>query len=171
MKFHKTKILDHSLYTPPPLNLFSGKKVQIRKPAPALSDIAPLRRTSRPVLISSSTVKKGTTQHRPLRERLIHLLALKPYKKPELILRLQKDGLSLTDKDSLDSHLQQVTHPHPSRFIAKSVFTVFKPQGKKSGIFPNCSVEYEHVFILFCYLVGCQPKWERKHLHIEGLSV
>ncbi|XP_037530705.1 RNA polymerase II elongation factor ELL [Nematolebias whitei] len=89
---------------------YVGKKVQIRKPAPALSDIAPSRRTSRPVLISSSTVKKGTAQHRPLRERLIHVLALKPYKKPELILRLQKDGLSLTDKDSLDSHLQQVAN-------------------------------------------------------------
>uniref|UniRef100_A0A3Q0S603 Elongation factor RNA polymerase II n=1 Tax=Amphilophus citrinellus TaxID=61819 RepID=A0A3Q0S603_AMPCI len=89
---------------------YVGKKVQIRKPAPGLSDIAPLRRTSRPVIISSSTLKKGTTQHRPLRERLIHLLALKPYKKPELILRLQKDGLSQLDKDSLDSYLQQVAN-------------------------------------------------------------
>ncbi|XP_028259652.1 RNA polymerase II elongation factor ELL [Parambassis ranga] len=89
---------------------YVGKKVQIRKPAPGLSDIAPLRRTSRPVIISSSTLKKGTTQHRPLRERLIHLLALKPYKKPELILRLQKDGLPQSDKDSLDSHLQQVAN-------------------------------------------------------------
>uniref|UniRef100_A0A672Y3J8 OCEL domain-containing protein n=1 Tax=Sphaeramia orbicularis TaxID=375764 RepID=A0A672Y3J8_9TELE len=89
---------------------YVGKKVQIRKPAPGLSDIAPSRRTSRPVIISSSTLKKGTTQNRPLRERLIHLLALKPYKKPELILRLQKDGLSPLDKDSLDSHLQQVAN-------------------------------------------------------------
>ncbi|XP_061593660.1 RNA polymerase II elongation factor ELL [Cololabis saira] len=89
---------------------YSVKKVQIRKPAPALSDVAPSRRTSRPVLISSSTLKKGTSPHRPLRERLIHLLALKPYKKPELILRLQKDGLSLLEKDSLDSHLQQVAN-------------------------------------------------------------
>uniref|UniRef100_A0AAX7V3N4 OCEL domain-containing protein n=1 Tax=Astatotilapia calliptera TaxID=8154 RepID=A0AAX7V3N4_ASTCA len=89
---------------------YVGKKVQIRKPAPGLSDVAPLRRTSRPVIISSSTLKKSATQHRPLRERLVHLLALKPYKKPELILRLQKDGLSPLDKDSLDSHLQQVAN-------------------------------------------------------------
>ncbi|XP_031174109.1 RNA polymerase II elongation factor ELL [Sander lucioperca] len=89
---------------------YVGKKVQIRKPAPGLSDVAPLRRTSRPVIISSSTLKKGTAQHRPLRERLTHLLALKPYKKPELILRLQKDGLLPLDKDSLDSHLQQVAN-------------------------------------------------------------
>ncbi|XP_034560970.1 RNA polymerase II elongation factor ELL [Notolabrus celidotus] len=89
---------------------YVGKKVQIRKPAPGLSDIAPLRRTSRPVIISSSTLKKTTPQHRPLRERLLHLLALKPYKKPELILRLQKDGLLPLDKDSLDSYLQQVAN-------------------------------------------------------------
>ncbi|KAJ0065156.1 hypothetical protein NL108_005646, partial [Boleophthalmus pectinirostris] len=89
---------------------YVGKKVQIRKPAPGLSDIAPSRRTSRPVIISSGNVKKVTTQHRPLRERLIHFLALKPYKKPELILRLQKDGLSQSDKESLDSHLQQVAN-------------------------------------------------------------
>ncbi|XP_077440768.1 RNA polymerase II elongation factor ELL [Vanacampus margaritifer] len=89
---------------------FVGKRVQIRKPASALSDVAPSRRTSRPVIISSSAVKKASAQHRPLRERLVHLLALKPYKKPELLLRLQKDGLLQSDKDSLDSHLQQVAN-------------------------------------------------------------
>ncbi|XP_061538835.1 RNA polymerase II elongation factor ELL [Phycodurus eques] len=89
---------------------FVGKRVQIRKPVSALSDVAPSRRSSRPVIISSSAVKKASTQHRPLRERLVHLLALKPYKKPELLLRLQKDGLLQSDKDSLDSHLQQVAN-------------------------------------------------------------
>ncbi|XP_064186403.1 RNA polymerase II elongation factor ELL [Anguilla rostrata] len=90
---------------------YVGKKVQIRKPAPGLSDIAPSRRTSRPVIISS-TMKKGGSgvQQRPLRDRLTHLLALKPYRKPELILRLQKDGLSPHDKDTLDSLLQQVAN-------------------------------------------------------------
>ncbi|KAJ8371574.1 hypothetical protein AAFF_G00307220 [Aldrovandia affinis] len=91
-----------------------GKKVQIRKPAPGLSDVAPSRRTPRPVLIASAMKKSagggagGGAQHRPLRERLAHLLALKPYRKPELILRLKKDGLSAQDKDTLDSLLQQV---------------------------------------------------------------
>ncbi|CAL8253871.1 unnamed protein product [Merluccius merluccius] len=91
---------------------YVGKKVQIRKPAPGLSDVAPSRRTSRPVIISSSALKKSAAQQRPLRERLTHLLALKPYRKPELILRLQKDGLSQVDKDTLDSHLQQVANLH-----------------------------------------------------------
>ncbi|KAL4658955.1 RNA polymerase II elongation factor ELL isoform X2 [Arapaima gigas] len=91
---------------------YVGKKVQIRKPAPGLSDIAPSRRSSRPVIISSAMKKSWTTaaQQRPLRERLVHLLALKPYRKPELILRLQKDGLSPQDKDILDSLLQQVAN-------------------------------------------------------------
>nr|XP_061790553.1 RNA polymerase II elongation factor ELL-like [Nerophis lumbriciformis] len=89
---------------------YVGKRVQIRKPASALSDVAPSRRTSRPVIISSSAVKKASTQQRPLRDRLVHLLALKPYKKPELLLRLQKDGLLQSDKESLDSHLQQVAN-------------------------------------------------------------
>ncbi|KAM9797212.1 RNA polymerase II elongation factor ELL [Syngnathus typhle] len=89
---------------------YVGKRVQIRKPASTLSDVAPSRRTSRPVIISSSAVKKASTQHRPLRERLVHLLALKPYKKPELLLRLQKDGLLQSDKDAMDSHLQQVAN-------------------------------------------------------------
>ncbi|CAL8268375.1 unnamed protein product [Arctogadus glacialis] len=89
---------------------YVGKKVQIRKPAPGLSDVAPSRRTSRPVIISSTALKKSAAQQRPLRERLTHLLALKPYRKPELLLRLQKDGLSQADKETLDSHLQQVAN-------------------------------------------------------------
>uniref|UniRef100_A0A8B9L0Q4 Elongation factor for RNA polymerase II n=1 Tax=Astyanax mexicanus TaxID=7994 RepID=A0A8B9L0Q4_ASTMX len=88
---------------------YVGKRVQIRKPAPGLSDVAPSRRTSRPVIISSS-MKKSTAPPRPMRERLVHLLALKPYRKPELLVRLTKDGLSSQDKDMLDSLLQQVAN-------------------------------------------------------------
>ena len=45
---------------------------------------------------------------RPFRDRVLHLLALRPYRKAELLLRLQKDGLAQADKDALDSLLQQV---------------------------------------------------------------
>ncbi|KAK6644143.1 hypothetical protein RUM43_000410 [Polyplax serrata] len=45
---------------------------------------------------------------RPLRERLIHLLALKPYKKPELYDRLNRDGLSEKDRKNLPRLLPQV---------------------------------------------------------------
>uniref|UniRef100_A0A672P964 RNA polymerase II elongation factor ELL-like n=1 Tax=Sinocyclocheilus grahami TaxID=75366 RepID=A0A672P964_SINGR len=47
---------------------------------------------------------------RPLRVRLVHLLALKPYRKPELLVRLTKDGLSPQDKETLDCLLQQVAN-------------------------------------------------------------
>ncbi|GAA6213340.1 RNA polymerase II elongation factor ELL-like isoform X2 [Lates japonicus] len=50
----------------------------------------------------------GDVQERSLSERVKHLLALRPYKRPELILRLQKDGLSAGDKDILDSVLMEV---------------------------------------------------------------
>ncbi|KDR23417.1 hypothetical protein L798_05389 [Zootermopsis nevadensis] len=45
---------------------------------------------------------------RPLRERLIHLLAVRPYKKPELYDRINKDGLRERDKNNLTSILMQV---------------------------------------------------------------
>ncbi|XP_026053296.1 RNA polymerase II elongation factor ELL [Carassius auratus] len=86
---------------------YVGKRVQIRKPITVVSDVAPSRRTSRPVIISSSQKKSPP---RPLRERLVHLLALKPYRKPELLVRLTKDGLSPQDKETLDSLLQQVAN-------------------------------------------------------------
>ncbi|XP_059425532.1 RNA polymerase II elongation factor ELL [Carassius carassius] len=86
---------------------YVGKRVQIRKPITVVSDVAPSRRTSRPVIISSSQKKSPP---RPLRERLVHLLALKPYRKPELLVRLTKEGLSPQDKETLDSLLQQVAN-------------------------------------------------------------
>ncbi|KAL0271614.1 UNVERIFIED_CONTAM: hypothetical protein PYX00_008651 [Menopon gallinae] len=45
---------------------------------------------------------------RPIRERLIHLLALRPYKKPELYDRINRDGLSEKDKRMFTQVLSQV---------------------------------------------------------------
>jgi len=52
---------------------------------------------------------KTPTIERPIRERIIHLLALKPYMKPEIILRLKKDN-PLTEKEieQLESVIQSV---------------------------------------------------------------
>ncbi|KAM5194091.1 RNA polymerase II elongation factor ELL isoform 2-T2 [Mantella aurantiaca] len=90
---------------------YAVKKVQVRKPAPGNSDAVPSRKRPTPVNLASA-IKKTTTNiaQRPFKDRVMHVLALKPYKKPELILRLQKDGLSLQDKDSLDGLLQQVAN-------------------------------------------------------------
>ncbi|XP_019393906.1 PREDICTED: RNA polymerase II elongation factor ELL isoform X2 [Crocodylus porosus] len=90
---------------------YMGKKVQVRKPAPGVSDAVPSRKRPTPINLASA-IKRGNSaiSQRPFRDRVMHLLALKPYKKPELILRLQKDGLSQQDKDLLDSFLQQVAN-------------------------------------------------------------
>ncbi|XP_028994185.1 RNA polymerase II elongation factor ELL-like isoform X2 [Betta splendens] len=98
---------------------YQGKKVTVRPPAPALATLAKPKPSSQSLIsnIKRRTnmlkVKKdacapnrrstGGVQDRPLRERVIHLLALRPYKRPDLILRLQNDGLSEKDRDLLDS--------------------------------------------------------------------
>ncbi|KAG9340736.1 hypothetical protein JZ751_020328, partial [Albula glossodonta] len=50
----------------------------------------------------------SSTAQRPLRDRLIHLLALKPYRKPELLLWLDRERASLKDKADLGSVLEEV---------------------------------------------------------------
>ncbi|KAM7003057.1 LOW QUALITY PROTEIN: RNA polymerase II elongation factor ELL [Tautogolabrus adspersus] len=51
--------------------------------------------------------------HRPLRDRVIHLLALKPYKKPELLLWLERERASQKDKSDLTSVLDEVAKLNP----------------------------------------------------------
>lgn len=46
--------------------------------------------------------------HRPLRDRIIHLLALKPYRKPELLLWLERERAGPKDKADLASVLDEV---------------------------------------------------------------
>lgn len=46
--------------------------------------------------------------HRPLRDRVIHLLALKPYRKPELLLWLERERAAPKDKADLTSVLDEV---------------------------------------------------------------
>ncbi|XP_072450551.1 RNA polymerase II elongation factor ELL [Chiloscyllium punctatum] len=89
---------------------YRAKRV-LRKPAPGIPDAVPQRRRPTPVNLAN-TMKKyvSNVSDRPYRDRVIHLLALKPYKKPELILRLQKDGITQQDKDSLENLLQQVAN-------------------------------------------------------------
>ncbi|XP_023151159.1 RNA polymerase II elongation factor ELL [Amphiprion ocellaris] len=51
--------------------------------------------------------------HRPLRDRIIHLLALKPYKKPELLLWLERERATPKDKADLTSVLDEVGKLNP----------------------------------------------------------
>ncbi|XP_036267181.1 RNA polymerase II elongation factor ELL2 isoform X3 [Pipistrellus kuhlii] len=89
---------------------YVGKRVQIRKVPQALSDAVPERKRSTP-MNPANTIRKiqgsSSVSQRPYRDRVIHLLALKTYKKPELLARLQKDGVNQKDKNSLGAILQQ----------------------------------------------------------------
>ncbi|XP_040198383.1 RNA polymerase II elongation factor ELL2 isoform X2 [Rana temporaria] len=95
---------------------FVGKRVHIRKPATSLLDTAPERKRSTPIN-PASTIRKSSIcnsiAQRPYRERVIHLLALKPYKKPEILARLHRDGVNQKDKNSLGVLLQQVANLNP----------------------------------------------------------
>ncbi|XP_053330737.1 RNA polymerase II elongation factor ELL2 [Spea bombifrons] len=95
---------------------YVGKRVQIRKPANSILDTAPERKRSTPINPASTLRKTNLSSsiaQRPYRERVIHLLALKPYKKPEILARLHKDGVNQKDKNSLGVILQQVANLNP----------------------------------------------------------
>ncbi|XP_068607808.1 RNA polymerase II elongation factor ELL-like [Brachionichthys hirsutus] len=103
---------------------YQGKKVTVRAPAPALAGLTKPRQSSRLLFsdaqtrVGASKLRKGAcslnrkkaedVQKRPLRERVTHLLALRPYKRPELVLRLQKDGLPAAGRDELEAVLTEV---------------------------------------------------------------
>nr|XP_015215681.1 PREDICTED: RNA polymerase II elongation factor ELL2 [Lepisosteus oculatus] len=95
---------------------FVGKRVQIRKPAPGAPDPAPERKRSTPIN-PATTIRKSSASSpvalRPYRDRVIHLLALRPYKKPEILARLQREGVNQKDKNSLGLTLQQVANLNP----------------------------------------------------------
>lgn len=50
----------------------------------------------------------GMPTQKPLRERIIHLLALKPYRKPELLLWLERERVGPKDKAELGAILDEV---------------------------------------------------------------
>ncbi|KAM4618563.1 RNA polymerase II elongation factor ELL2 isoform 1-T1 [Polymixia lowei] len=54
--------------------------------------------------------------HRPLRDRVIHLLALKPYRKPELLLWLERERAVPKDKADLSSVLDEIAKMNPKDF-------------------------------------------------------
>lgn len=90
---------------------FKGKQVQIRKPAQSAPDVVPERKRSTPIN-PANTIRKCLSNNpvfqRPFRDRIIHLLALRSYKKLEVLARLQRDGINQKDRNSLGSTLQQV---------------------------------------------------------------
>ncbi|XP_054665894.1 RNA polymerase II elongation factor ELL2 isoform X2 [Grus americana] len=95
---------------------FLGKRVPVRRPPQSIPDAVPERKRSTP-MNPANTIRRTHTHNavsqRPYRDRVIHLLALKSYKKPELLARLQRDGVNQKDKNSLGIILQQVANLNP----------------------------------------------------------
>ncbi|XP_062274624.1 RNA polymerase II elongation factor ELL-like [Scomber scombrus] len=88
-----------------------------------------------PVSASDSSFYKHSSNNRrngsmamptqkPLRERIIHLLALKPYRKPELLLWLERERVSPKEKAELGAILDEVAkvNPKDSSYLLRDDF-------------------------------------------------
>lgn len=95
---------------------YRGKQVHIRKPALSAPEVVPERKRSTPIN-PANTIRKclsnNPVSQRPFRDRIIHLLALRSYKKLEVLARLQRDGINQKDRNSLGTTLQQVANLNP----------------------------------------------------------
>ncbi|XP_013789953.1 RNA polymerase II elongation factor ELL-like [Limulus polyphemus] len=93
--------------SPPPHSAFPLSR-PVPKPFPSASSLhmAATGNHSKPAVQQKSN--NPDILRRTYRERVIHLLALRPYKKPELLARLMKDGIKEKDKKSLSAILSQV---------------------------------------------------------------
>nr|XP_035926547.1 RNA polymerase II elongation factor ELL2-like [Halichoerus grypus] len=95
------------------------KRMPIRKAPQATPDPVPERKRTAPIN-PAYTVRKSrvasSVHMRPYRDRVIHLLALKDYKKAELLVRLQKDGITKNEENSLGEILHQVANLNTQNF-------------------------------------------------------
>ncbi|XP_013872507.1 RNA polymerase II elongation factor ELL2 [Austrofundulus limnaeus] len=95
---------------------YRGKQVHTRKPALSAPDVVPERKRSTPIN-PANTIRKclsnNPVSQKPLRDRIVHLLALKSYKKLEVLGRLQRDGINQKDRNSLGTTLTQVASLNP----------------------------------------------------------
>ncbi|NXF11210.1 ELL2 factor, partial [Smithornis capensis] len=84
---------------------------EVRRAPQSTADPVPERKRTTPLNPASITrrVFRGVSR-RPFRDRVIHLLALRSYKKPELLAHLQRDGVKQKDRNCLGKTLQQVAN-------------------------------------------------------------
>lgn len=86
--------------------LHSGKCVKFHKrPAPPSASDSGFHKQAANNRRNGSVT---TATQKPLRERIIHLLALKPYRKPELLLWLERERAGPSDKAKLGAILEEV---------------------------------------------------------------
>ncbi|XP_040323460.1 RNA polymerase II elongation factor ELL2-like [Herpailurus yagouaroundi] len=105
------------------------KRVPIRRAPRSVPDPVPERKRTAPIN-PAYTIRKSRVVNRvhmrPYRDRVIHLLALKAYKKSELLLRLQKDGITKDEENTLGEILQQVANLNTQNFSYTLKDYVFK---------------------------------------------
>lgn len=105
------------------------KRMPVRRAPQVSPDPVPERKRTAPIN-PAYTIRKSrvasSVHLRPYRDRVIHLLALKDYKKPELLIRLQKDGITKNDKNSLGEILHQVANLNTQNFSYTLKDYVFK---------------------------------------------
>ncbi|KAM6104827.1 RNA polymerase II elongation factor ELL2-like [Pterocles gutturalis] len=92
---------------------FLVKKAAVKRAPEGIPDVVPRGKQTRPknpALAIRRNRTNNPVSQRPYRDRVIHLLALRSYKKPELLARLQRDGVKQKDRDSLGIILQQVAN-------------------------------------------------------------
>lgn len=63
--------------------------------------------------------KPGNVIGRPLKERLIHLLALKPFKKIELHDRINREGIKEKDKNTIEKTLKEISQLRDNAYHLK----------------------------------------------------
>nr|XP_061820418.1 RNA polymerase II elongation factor ELL2-like [Nerophis lumbriciformis] len=79
-------------------------KFQKKPPLPSASDGG----SCKPPVTSRWSGSMSSVNQKSLRERIIHLLALKPYRKPELLLWLERERVASKDKAELGAILDEV---------------------------------------------------------------
>ncbi|XP_029283602.1 RNA polymerase II elongation factor ELL2-like [Cottoperca gobio] len=114
---------------------WSRAAIEIKPGATHPSKCVKFHKRPAPLSASDSSFYKQSTNNRrnggmttptqkPLRERIIHLLALKPYRKPELLLWLERERADPKDKAELGAILEEVAkvNPKDSSFLLKDDF-------------------------------------------------
>ncbi|XP_029933788.1 RNA polymerase II elongation factor ELL2-like [Myripristis murdjan] len=114
---------------------WSRSAIEIKPGATHPSKCVKLQKRSAPLSASDSSFHRYSPNNRrngtvalltqkPLRERIIHLLALKPYRKPELLLWLERERASPKDKAELGAVLDEVAkvNPKDSSYLLRDDF-------------------------------------------------
>ncbi|XP_031230027.1 RNA polymerase II elongation factor ELL2-like [Mastomys coucha] len=105
------------------------KKMPAQKVPHFVPDQAPVRKRTSPLnpaqAIRKSRMINGVHM-RSFRDRVIHLLALKDYKKSELLVQLQKEGIKINDNNFLGKILLQVANLNASTLSYSLKDSIFK---------------------------------------------